>query len=351
MPPQNQPGGSPSAAGSLNQLHATPLADPAGHPSRPPDALDQPLLPPAPGDPAPVAQSKRRFTRRKALATLLGGGTAVGGTYALGVEPNWFDHQTLRLPLLPAGSARVKILHLSDFHASLSTPLSRIDRAIAEGLERQPDCCVITGDFITQSLDQPLDYAKTLRALSSAVPTYAVLGNHDGGSGWDGTTGHCPPDHIALDAMLADAGVELLHNRAAIARHHGTEVMLVGTGDLWQEECDVPAAFADRQRLIDQGARPACTVVLTHNPDAREEMPDEPWDLALTGHTHGGQVVIPFLGAPLLPVKDRRFAQGLVPWKGRLVYVTRGVGSLLSLRVNCPPEITHVELIARNTPE
>lgn len=319
----------------------------AGEPA---DPLDRPLVEPAPQDSATVARGKRRFTRRRALATLLGGGTTLGGGYAIAVEPNVFDRQILRLELLPPGANPVKILQLSDFHASLSTPLSRIDKAIAEGLAQKPDCCVITGDFITQSLDEPQAYAKTLRVLSNAVPTYAVLGNHDGGGGWDGTTGHCPPDHVSVDNLLATSRITLLHNRAAVARHHGTEVMLVGTGDLWQNECDVAAAFADRQRLISAGARPACTIVLTHNPDARDEMADHPWDLALTGHTHGGQVVIPFFGAPLLPVKDRRFAQGLVPWKDRLVYVTRGVGSLLSVRFNCPPEITLIELLPKSAP-
>ena len=83
---------------------------------------------------------------------------------------------------------------------------------------------------------------------------------------------------------------------------------------------------------------------LAHNPDAKDALDGLPWDLMLAGHTHGGQVVLPFLGPPVVPVRDRRFVSGLNGWSSRLIYTTRGVGNLYGLRVHCRPEVTLLDL-------
>ncbi|MCV4655473.1 phosphodiesterase, partial [Escherichia coli] len=81
------------------------------------------------------------------------------------------------------------------------------------------------------------------------------------------------------------------------------------------------------------------------NPDSKEVMRDEPWDLMLCGHTHGGQLRVPLVGEPFAPVEDKRYVAGLNAFGERHIYTTRGVGSLYGLRLNSRPEVTMLELV------
>jgi predicted MPP superfamily phosphohydrolase len=133
--------------------------------------------------------------------------------------------------------------------------------------------------------------------------------------------------------LLGRAGVTLLHNAAETLRVRGRAVTLVGLGDMWAGELQPALAFDGPD------ANGGLRIVLAHNPDAKEALREYAWDVLLSGHTHGGQVKLPFVGPLLLPIRDRRFAEGLHRWEGRWVYVTRGVGNLHGIRFNCPPEV------------
>ena len=261
------------------------------------------------------------MTRRKFLLSFFG---ATPLLYPCWFEPRWLDvtHQHVRLPE-PVGC---RILHLADLHASVFVRPSMINHAITAGLAQKPDLICLTGDFITTRQDfDAVRYAAALRRLSAAAPTYAVLGNHDGGSWTRRHFGY--PDHRLVERILEDAGIELLHNRSV--RTAG--MTLVGVGDLWNDEVDARRAFAE----VD-GAGP--TVLLAHNPDTKDVLRRRPWDLMLSGHTHGGQVLIPFEGVRYAPVRDKRYVAGLKPWGSRLIHVTRGVGNLGGVRFRCRPE-------------
>ncbi len=275
------------------------------------------------------------MTRRTFLSSL----ALVGATpiYAFGVEPNWLE-QSRHQVKLPKGKpgAGVRILHLSDLHASSVVPFSLIEKAIDSGLAMHPDLICVTGDFVTNA--DPFDhseYQRLLRRLSSAAPTFACLGNHDGGK-W--ATEHAGfHDTQVIRELLDASGVSLLDNRSELVRAHGKSVRLVGVADLWSEPIDAERAFA--------GVRPGePTVLLAHNPDTKDVVSDRPWDLMLSGHTHGGQVLVPLLGAPFVPVEDKRFIAGLKEWNGRQIHVSRGIGSIGGFRVNCRPEVTLLRL-------
>jgi len=232
----------------------------------------------------------------------------------------------------------VRILHLSDFHASPVVPFSLIENAVALGLEAKPDVICLTGDFVTDAT--PFDeaaYASILRRLSSAAPTFATLGNHDGGA-WAASVGGLKDSSI-VQALLKAGNVPLLHNRSKVVRVRDQSIRFVGVADLWSGDVDGDRAFAGVS--ADDPA-----ILLAHNPDTKDVLADRPWDLMLSGHTHGGQVVLPMLGEHFVPVRDKRFVAGLKPWNGRQVYVTRGVGNIHSVRVNCRPEVTVLELTA-----
>ena len=281
----------------------------------------------------------RLWTRRSFLGLAAGGGAACLGTplYMRWVEPRWLRlrREVIRLPRAGFGSS-LRLLHLSDLHLSEVVPLDFIRRAIRMGLAGAPDLVCITGDFITHELRQRAAYAEVLRELSQRAPTYACLGNHDGGR-WAGHRG-ASLDSVAMQAFLAEAGIVCLLNQAARVRVAGQDVVLVGLGDLWAGELDPVQAFG----AAPDGGTPR--LILCHNPDAKAQLEAYRWDVLLCGHTHGGQLRLPLLGTPFAPVQDQRHVSGLYRWSGRWLYVSAGVGNLHGLRLNCPPEVALLTL-------
>ncbi len=273
--------------------------------------------------------SRRRF---------LGGVSfAAAGTlgYARLFEAERLQTSRVVVPLSGGAKPEVKLLHLSDLHASPVVGLDYIRRAIEAGLEWKPDLICVTGDFVTQQFGDASGYRDVLRLLSKSAPTFATLGNHDGGR-WSGEDGGYPDVQWVHD-LIMPTGIELLHNRSTTLRVAGREIQLVGLGDLWSGEFDVRRGFAE--------SRQGETILLSHNPDTKDYAGIFEWNLMLSGHTHGGQLRVPWLGAtPFAPVKDSRYVAGLNPWNGRWIHTTCGVGSIYGLRINCPPEISLLTL-------
>ena len=234
-------------------------------------------------------------------------------------------------------AAPLKVLQLSDLHASKYVSLDFIAKAVQLGLSLKPDLVLLTGDFITRKFDQLDRYAEILSSLSRATPCFACLGNHDGGSWAAGRHGYADTDSVR--SLLTRSGVELLHNRATNLQIKGWNFRLVGLGDWWAEECEPSKAFADVGPSQDQ-----MVVVLSHNPDTKDMLKVHSWDLLVCGHTHGGQFYLPLIGTPFAPVRDKRFVKGLHRWNDRWIHITKGVGNLLGVRFNCRPEVSLLTL-------
>ncbi len=233
----------------------------------------------------------------------------------------------------------LKILQLSDLHASEIVSLDFIKSAIERGLSYQPDLICLTGDYITRKYDQWDRYAEVLAALSNAAPTYATLGNHDGG-GWCGHHIQGYEDTEEVRKLLEKSRITLLDNSVTQLQLCGWKLNLAGLGDVWAKEFSPESAFKNFSPSSD-----SATVVLSHNPDTKDDLKNYPWDLLLCGHTHGGQVRLPFIGAPISPVKDKRFVQGLHRWDKRWIHITKGVGNLYGVRINCRPEVSLLTLV------
>lgn len=243
------------------------------------------------------------------------------------------------VPIAKPGGLRVRVAHLSDFHASWCVPRPLIETAVSQAVAARPDIICVTGDFITHDLgSMGAWYLGVLRWLSQAAPTFAVVGNHDGGA-W--ASEHYGNDnHRAVDRLLEESQIELLHNRSTVLDlKDGGRLQLAGVADLWSTELNVPKAFANVRRHADLPA-----VLLAHNPDTKDAAGMFAWDLMLSGHTHGGQVLIPFDGPRFAPVADRRFVAGLGQWEDRKIYVTRGVGNIGGVRLRCRPEVSLLEI-------
>lgn len=151
--------------------------------------------------------------------------------------------------------------------------------------------------------------------------------------------GHAETGVVA--EILRAARVDVLHNRSLDFDVRGQALRLVGMGDLWAPDCNPDAAFARAS------AARVPTVLLSHNPDTKEHAGRYAWDLLLSGHTHGGQVVVPLVGLNPAPVLDKRYVAGLNPWRDRQVHTSAGVGNAYGWRFNCRPEITLLTLLPR----
>lgn len=275
------------------------------------------------------------MTRRQWLATAAAAVTTAAA-YPTVLEPRWLELTRTAVALGKGAGDPLRLLQLTDLHASWAVPWSLIDHAVTLGLGARPDVICLTGDFVTHQADLDVArYAAILRRLSEVAPTFAVLENHDGGSWAAARRGYA--DHRVVERILDDGGIQLLHNRWVSVPVRGSAVTLIGVGDLWSGELDAVRAF---RSVGAAGPR----VLLSHNPDSKLALDAYGWDLMLCGHTHGGQVMIPFQGTRYAPVEDRRYVSGLNPYDGRLIYTSRGVGSLGSVRFRCRPEVTVLEL-------
>ena len=280
----------------------------------------------------------RVMTRRNLLFSMsaaLGVGSAA---YARLVEPQWLEttYHQIKLTAKPLAQP-IRVLHLSDLHASSYVPMPFLERAIEMGLAWWPDLICLTGDFITcnDSSGDPGYYRQILSRLSGVAPAFAVLGNHDGGF-WASTHCGCSSTSEVVD-LLKDSGIALLQNERRLVRFGGQPLQLVGLGDLWSG--DTMPAVAYRQY------RDLPTILLAHNPDTKDVASEYPWDLQLSGHTHGGQVRLLLDGGAFVPVRDKRYLTGLGKWRGRWIYITRGLGNIRGVRFRCRPEVSLLELV------
>jgi len=295
-------------------------------------------------------KKKAIITRRSLLFSL---GSSIfgiaGGYYSRFMESRWLgmDEVGVTIPGKPLAGP-VRILHLSDFHASAVVPLEYIEEAIRFGLSAEPDLICITGDFHTACDFERERYLRTLRLLSDAAPAFACFGNHDGGR-WIKNRRNGFPNLDPARGLLGASGIECLHNRSKMITVKGQALRLVGLGDILagkeefnSDEVDVfdpPAAFRDVPAGADHPI-----LLLSYNPDSKESLGRYPWDLMLCGHTHGGQLVLPLIGAPFAPVKDKRYVRGLNDWNDRQIYTTKGVGNVTGFRFNCRPEVSVLTL-------
>lgn len=277
--------------------------------------------------------ARKKWSRRKFLVGALAG-IAGGVGYAKFVEPRWLAVRREEVRLNKWIGDPIRLLHLSDFHASEVVSLDYIQSAVKRGLKLKPDLICLTGDFITWRYDAFERYAEILKTISSVAPAWAVLGNHDGGK-WVGSAGYS--DTRLVRELLAGARIELLHNCSTEVKIQGRRLVLAGVGDLWAEELDAAAAFTE--------VHPdAPTILLSHNPDSKEILHKHAWDLMLCGHTHGGQCDLVFFGTPFAPVHDKRYVRGLHRWNDRWIHITAGIGNLHGIRLNCRPEVNLLTL-------
>jgi uncharacterized protein len=174
-----------------------------------------------------------------------------------------------------------------------------------------------------------------LGRLTTALGRFAVRGNHDNHSY------HGQGDFRLLSqAALAEAKLPDLNNTGVWLERRGARLRIGGVGDLWTDRQDLGAALGD-------ATQDDAVLLLSHNPDFVETLRDPRVGLVLSGHTHGGQVVLPGFGAPIVPSRyGQKYLQGLVQGPCSQVFVTRGVGTVTPpVRFLCRPEVVLITLV------
>lgn len=284
------------------------------------------------------------FNRRTLLRRLGKGGlcTALAGLggfgYGRAVEPGWLDvvRQDVVLPRLPEAFAGFTIAQLSDLHFGPYMRADDIAPAVRAALRPAPEAIVLTGDFVSQLDHGEADMiVQALAPLRAPQGVYAVLGNHDV---WENAD--------VVSAALRRAGVTLLSNEHVSWRRDGAMLYLAGVDDVWTARHDLEAALAG---LGDEAA----VVLLAHEPDFADEVSfDRRVLLQLSGHSHGGQVCLPFYGGLHFPPLGQKYPVGLRRVRELTLYTNRGLGMVgVPLRFCCRPEVTFFTLQNRAADE
>ncbi len=234
----------------------------------------------------------------------------------------------MSLPKLPSAFDGFKIAVLSDFHLHPFTTIELIREAVALANGLQPDLVVLLGDYVDASAEAIHELAPELATLNARFGVFGVLGNHDH---WKGAKIVRRALRNSGIAMLENSGIPLTIGRSAL--------FLAGLESAWCGRPDINAALQDRRGDIP-------TILLIHEPDyADTSATDGRIALQLSGHSHGGQVRLPFIGALELPSWGRRYDHGLYHLREMLLYTNRGIGLVdIPVRFNCPPEVTEITL-------
>ena len=281
------------------------------------------------------------LTRRRFLTAGLS--SAAGfGLYSSEIARHVIEvsYPEIRIPNLPASFDGFRIAQLSDIHLDEFTEPFFLHMAIDRINRLSPDAVFLTGDFITHellprsfSVHSAWKCAKMLDTLACRL-RYAALGNHD-----------VAVDALAVSEALASSGISVLRNSCAALSLGSSRLWLAGVDDCVEGQPDIDRAIPEFIRK--RNTEPI--IFLCHEPDFVDHLLAHPAGqsvaLMLSGHTHGGQVRIPFLGPMGLPELGKKYVEGFFRLQHLQLYVNRGIGTVgLPLRLNCPPEITLITL-------
>ncbi|MBY0565085.1 MAG: metallophosphoesterase [Hyphomonadaceae bacterium] len=257
--------------------------------------------------------------------------------YAWFVEPNRLVVRHVEIASEDWRGAPLTIAAIGDTHVGgPHVDAARVGRIVARINELRPELVVLLGDYVgghaPEAERTDADRREILGgvgAFAALTPRYgvaAVIGNHDS---WY--------DRHSITAALQEAGVAALWNRHIVVRRSDTPLVIAGLADDWTGEPDYAAA-------LDGAPESANIIVLSHSPDPFAEIPQGS-ALVLSSHAHCGQVTIPLIGRPVLPIRNKRYACGLIEENGKRLYSTAGIGtSIVPVRFLNPPEIVLITI-------
>ena len=277
------------------------------------------------------------MNRRKFIKRTFWGSVGVGfltGLYTWQIEPFWLEFVKRKMPIanLPDKLVGKTLMQISDIHVGNRFDYSYIIDAFKKAQKFNPDFVVYTGDYVSYENEKQFEQLDEvlMHTVKGKIGTVGILGNHDYGKNW-------AEQNVAnkISEQLTSAGIEVLKNDQVDI----SGLNIIGFDDYWALN------FAP-EKVMNNYNQNKANLLLCHNPDVCDL---DVWNgykgWILSGHTHGGQCKPPFLNAPMLPVKNKRYSQGEIDLNdGRTLYVNRAVGHLWQVRFNVRPEITIFKL-------
>lgn len=276
--------------------------------------------------------NRRKFINRTFWGTIgLGAFTVL---YTWQVEPFWLEFVKKKMPIsnLPKNLIGKTVMQISDIHVGNRFNYNYIIESFKKAQKFDPDFVVYTGDYVSyederqfKQLDEVLKHT-----VKGKIATVGILGNHDYGKNWS-------EQKVAdqISAQLEQSGIVILNNNQ---KDFGG-LNIIGFDDYWGLN------FAP-EMVMNAYDKSKANLLLCHNPDVCDlDVWKDYQGWILSGHTHGGQCKPPFLNAPMLPVKNKKYSQGEIDLEdGRTLYINRAIGHLWQVRFNVRPEITIFEL-------
>lgn len=274
--------------------------------------------------------SSKKMSRRQFLqmsvSTVIGAGLLTSG-YAWLWEPRQLSIETVQLHFntLPSAFDGLKVVQFSDVHLGFHFDSKRVKNLVKAISSQSPDMICFTGDMVERDSESLIEAIPDLSSLQAPLGKYAVLGNHDH---WG------QPDEVRR--MLQESGFTVLQNDHVILRKQNSMFAIVGLEDQLHGN-------PDPKRALEGITEDTFSLLLMHEPDYADTAALYSFNIQLSGHSHGGQVRLPFLGAVITPLGSKRYIQGLYKLEssGMQLYVNRGVGvTQLPIRFLCRPELT-----------
>jgi len=279
-----------------------------------------------------MALSRRDFMKVSAAAV-----AGAGALSTLGVslhEPHEIvvSHISVVLDRLPVAFDHFRVAQLSDIHFNSFMTREHLEKVVSTMNAQKPDLVLLTGDFVTshhrkRDLGSAEQCLHILSALQSPLGRFAVLGNHDSQVG---------PN--AMSELIASTGVTVLRNQSHPIERNGARLHLVGVDN-------VTAGHARPEKAFGDVPQNECCIAAVHEPDIADELQKFSADFQMSGHSHGGQVRVPGVGAVVLPPFARKYPRGAYRVGQLQLYTNSGIGVIgLPIRFMCPPEVSIFEL-------
>lgn len=277
------------------------------------------------------------MNRRKFIKQTFWGTVGVGfltGLYTWQIEPFWLEFVKRKMPIanLPDKLVGKTLMQISDIHIGNRFDYGYIIDSFKKAQNFNPDFVVYTGDYVSYENEKQFEQLDEVlkHTVQGKIGTVGILGNHDYGKNW-------AEQNVAdkISGQLTSVGISILKNDQIDI----SGLNIIGLDDYWALN------FAP-YKVMNNYDQSKANLLLCHNPDVYDL---DVWNgykgWILSGHTHGGQCKPPFLNAPMLPIKNKKYSQGKIDLNdGRTLYINRAVGHLWQVRFNVRPEITIFEL-------
>lgn len=272
------------------------------------------------------------MTRRTFLRLAVSSGAGLIVSYSFFIERYIVQVNEYRVPVpnLPEEFSGFRIVHLTDLHYGFLVPMKLMKWVVHKSNGLRKDLTVCTGDYVLQGSDtkQVDEIWPVLSGLEARKGVFSVQGNHDY---WA---------DAEKSLYWAEKAGQNLRGKVRAFERNGKRIWFAGGGDFAHDHLDF-------DNLLSGIPEKDCRIVLVHNPDSADSEYTVRTDLIIAGHTHGGQVRLPFLGAPILPVRNKNYSHGIrKSEKNTTVFISKGIGwSICPVRFNCYPEIAVLELV------